>query len=87
MKKLNKSNNLSNLYINNLYLEGNKGTIQTFRLIPDYDRLGRFISSEMDKIFCGYRVKGKEEVDFERLSVRLKEAFERLLPERSQFEV
>ena len=60
MKKLNKSNNLSNLYINNLYLEGNKGTIQTFRLIPDYDRLGRFISSEMDKIPEDERILRKD---------------------------
>lgn len=77
MKKLNKSNNLSNLYINNLYLKGNKRIIQTFRLIPDYDRLGSFISSEMDKIPEDERIlridnpisywsfKGKDDVIFD----------------------
>ena len=50
MRKLNNSNNLSNLYINNLYLDGSKRTIQTFKLIPNYDRISKFVSSEIEKI-------------------------------------
>lgn len=50
MRKLNNSNNLSNLYINNLYLDGSKRTIQTFKLIPNYDRISKFVSNEIEKI-------------------------------------
>ena len=42
--------NLENLYINNLYLKGDRRELQTFRLIPNYDRIDRFVSSEMSKI-------------------------------------
>lgn len=41
---------LNNLYINNLYLEGNKQTIQTFKLIPNYEKIDEFVSEEIAKV-------------------------------------
>ena len=41
---------LNNLYINNIYVKEKKGTIQTFRLIPNYERISDFVSSEMMKV-------------------------------------
>ena len=41
---------LNNLYINNLYLEGNKQKIQTFRLIPNYEKIDEFVSEEITKV-------------------------------------
>lgn len=42
--------NLNNLYINNLYLEGNKQKIQTFKLIPNYEKIDEFVSEEITKV-------------------------------------
>lgn len=41
---------LNNLYINNLYLEGNKQKIQTFKLIPNYEKIDEFVSEEITKV-------------------------------------
>lgn len=41
---------LNNLYINNLYLEGNKQKIQTFKLIPNYEKIDEFVSEEIAKV-------------------------------------
>ncbi len=42
--------NLDKLFINNLYFDGYEERVQTFRLIPDYERIDKFVSDEFTMI-------------------------------------
>lgn len=52
---------LNNLYINNLYFNNDVSMIQTFRLIPNYEKIDEFVISEMNKIPEDERILKKDD--------------------------